>query len=201
MLIVDKPLHVFYSSNPQILVIEIQSNAPNLVISIICDFDFLFFAASAPTRTLGRRKLVRNRFTIDTDIVFDGEPEQDLASPEKPNSNQLRQDGEPDQQQQSELLAGDTDRWVEEQFDLEEYEDQEEVKETDILSDDDDELCQTPRESSAKVDLEAPITALSLASEEKEESESLKSQSVSETPDDVKQSNKEKKNTVISDNV
>uniref|UniRef100_A0A671V569 TIAM Rac1 associated GEF 1 n=1 Tax=Sparus aurata TaxID=8175 RepID=A0A671V569_SPAAU len=118
-------------------------------------------AASAPTRTLGRRKLVRNRFTIDTDIVFD------------------------DQQQQPEL-AGDTDRWVEEQFDLEEYEDQEEVKETDILSDDDDELCKTPRASSAEVDLETPVMALSLASEETEESESLKSPSVSETPDDMK---------------
>uniref|UniRef100_A0A671V943 TIAM Rac1 associated GEF 1 n=1 Tax=Sparus aurata TaxID=8175 RepID=A0A671V943_SPAAU len=120
-------------------------------------------AASAPTRTLGRRKLVRNRFTIDTDI----------------------QDDKPDQQQQPEL-AGDTDRWVEEQFDLEEYEDQEEVKETDILSDDDDELCKTPRASSAEVDLETPVMALSLASEETEESESLKSPSVSETPDDMK---------------
>lgn len=144
-----------------------------------------FFAASAPTRTLGRRKLVRNRFTIDTDIVFDGEPEQDLPSPQEPDSNQLQQDDKPDQQQQPEL-AGDTDRWVEEQFDLEEYEDQEEVKETDILSDDDDELCKTPRASSAEVDLETPVMALSLASEETEESESLKSPSVSETPDDMK---------------
>uniref|UniRef100_H3DNW0 TIAM Rac1 associated GEF 1 n=1 Tax=Tetraodon nigroviridis TaxID=99883 RepID=H3DNW0_TETNG len=78
-------------------------------------------AASAPTRTLGRKKLVRHRFTIDTDVAFDVEPDQN--------------EGEPDQQSES---ASDTDRWVEEQFDLEEYEDQEEVKETDILSDDDD---------------------------------------------------------------
>ncbi|KAM8768879.1 rho guanine nucleotide exchange factor TIAM1-like [Acanthopagrus schlegelii] len=142
-------------------------------------------AASAPTRTLGRRKLVRNRFTIDTDIVFDGEPEQDLPSPQEPDSNRLQQDDKPDQQQQPEL-AGDTDRWVEEQFDLEEYEDQEELKETDILSDDDDEFCKTPRASSIEVDLETPVMALSLASEETEESESLKSPSVSETPDDIK---------------
>lgn len=147
--------------------------------------DLLFFAASAPTRTLGRRKLVRNRFTIDTDIVFDGEPEQDLPSPQEPDSNRLQQHDKPDQQQQPEL-AGDTDRWVEEQFDLEEYEDQEELKETDILSDDDDEFCKTPRASSIEVDLETPVMALSLASEETEESESLKSPSVSETPDDIK---------------
>ncbi|KAM9359604.1 rho guanine nucleotide exchange factor TIAM1-like [Symphorus nematophorus] len=144
-------------------------------------------AASAPTRTLGRRKLVRNRFTIDTDIVFDGEPEQDLPSPQEPESNRLQQDDDPDRQQQSEL-AGDTDRWVEEQFDLEEYEDQEEVKETDILSDDDDELCKTPRAPSTEVDLEVPVMALSLASEETDESESLKSPMVGETPDDVEQS-------------
>uniref|UniRef100_A0A3B5AXP0 T-lymphoma invasion and metastasis-inducing protein 1-like n=1 Tax=Stegastes partitus TaxID=144197 RepID=A0A3B5AXP0_9TELE len=119
-------------------------------------------AASAPTRTLGRRKLVRNRFTIDTDI-----------------------------QQQSEL-AGDTDRWVEEQFDLEEYEDQEEVKETDILSDEDDELCQTPRAPSTEADLEDSITALSLEGAETEEDESIKSPTVSETPDAAKPSDVEK---------
>uniref|UniRef100_A0A3B4UEQ2 TIAM Rac1 associated GEF 1 n=1 Tax=Seriola dumerili TaxID=41447 RepID=A0A3B4UEQ2_SERDU len=130
-------------------------------------------AASAPTRTLGRRKLVRNRFTIDTDIVFDDKP---------------------DQQQQSEL-AGDTDRWVEEQFDLEEYEDQEEVKETDILSDDDDEFCQTPRAPSAEADLEAPVMALSLEGEETEECKSLKSPIASETHDE-KLVNREKQSAV-----
>ncbi|XP_039634000.1 T-lymphoma invasion and metastasis-inducing protein 1 isoform X1 [Perca fluviatilis] len=153
-------------------------------------------AASAPTRTLGRRKLVRNRFTIDTDIVFDGDPEQDLASPQEPDSNRLQQDDKPDEPQQSEL-AGDTDRWVEEQFDLEEYEDPEEVKETDILSDEDDEFCQTPRALSAEADLEAPVMALSLESEETEESESLKSPKASGTPDDVKLSNTEKQSAVI----
>ncbi|XP_026196658.1 T-lymphoma invasion and metastasis-inducing protein 1 isoform X3 [Anabas testudineus] len=153
-------------------------------------------AASAPTRTLGRRKLVRNRFTIDTDIVFDGEVEQDLASPQEPDSIRLQQGDEPEQQQQSEL-AGDTDRWVEEQFDLEEYEDQDEVKETDILSDDDEDFCKTPRAASAEADLEAPVMALSLEGEgeETEESESLQSPVVSETPDDVKLSDSEKQST------
>ncbi|KAM6931984.1 rho guanine nucleotide exchange factor TIAM1-like [Lycodopsis pacificus] len=157
-------------------------------------------AASAPTRTLGRRKLVRNRFTIDTDIVFDGEPGQDLASPQEPDSNQLQRDNEPDKVQQPEL-AGDTDRWVEEQFDLEEYEDPEVVKETDILSDDDDEFCQTPRASSAEVDLEAPVMALSLESEETNEDESLKSAKASGTPDDVTLSNTDEQSAVIDDNV
>uniref|UniRef100_A0A3P9C1I4 TIAM Rac1 associated GEF 1 n=1 Tax=Maylandia zebra TaxID=106582 RepID=A0A3P9C1I4_9CICH len=120
-------------------------------------------AASAPTRTLGRRKLVRNRFTIDTDIVFDGDPEQ--------------------QDLQQSDLAGDTDRWVEEQFDLEEYEDQEEVKETDILSDDDD-FCQTPTPASIETDLEAPVMALTLEGVEREK---IKSPTVSETSDMAKQ--------------
>uniref|UniRef100_A0A665V0K3 TIAM Rac1 associated GEF 1b n=1 Tax=Echeneis naucrates TaxID=173247 RepID=A0A665V0K3_ECHNA len=135
-------------------------------------------AASAPTRTLGRRKLVRNRFTIDTDIVFDGEPEQDL-------------------QHQPEL-TGDTDRWVEEQFDLEEYEEQEEVKETDILSDDDDEFSHTARVPSAEADLEAPVMALSLESKETEECESLKSPTVCETHRPV---DTEKQSVESNDNV
>uniref|UniRef100_A0A3Q1AZQ1 DH domain-containing protein n=1 Tax=Amphiprion ocellaris TaxID=80972 RepID=A0A3Q1AZQ1_AMPOC len=135
-------------------------------------------AASAPTRTLGRRKLVRNRFTIDTDI----------------------QEDEPDQHQQSEL-AGDTDRWVEEQFDLEEYEDQEEMKETDILSDEDDELCQTPRAPSTEADLEDPIMALSLEGAETEDDESIKSPGVSETPEDVKPSDKEHQNQTEKDEI
>ncbi|XP_062242214.1 rho guanine nucleotide exchange factor TIAM1 isoform X1 [Platichthys flesus] len=138
-------------------------------------------AASAPTRTLGRRKLVRNRFTIDTDIVFDGEPEPDLPSPEEPVSTRLQEEDKPDPQQ----VAGDTDRWVEEQFDLEEYEDQEEVKETDILSDD-DELGQTAGAPSTEADLEPPVMALSLEGGEggeAEESKGLKSPTAGETHD------------------
>ncbi|XP_067363154.1 rho guanine nucleotide exchange factor TIAM1 isoform X2 [Channa argus] len=156
-------------------------------------------AASAPTRTLGRRKLVRNRFTIDTDIVFDGENEHDLTAPQEPDSNLLQQDDGPEPQQQSEL-EGDTDRWVEEQFDLEEYEDQEEVKETDILSDD-DEFCKTPRATALHDDLETSVMALSLESEETEETMSLKSPVVSETHDDVKLSDTEKQSATIDDNL
>uniref|UniRef100_A0A3P8YYP3 TIAM Rac1 associated GEF 1b n=1 Tax=Esox lucius TaxID=8010 RepID=A0A3P8YYP3_ESOLU len=115
-------------------------------------------AVSDPARTLGRRKLVRNRFTIDTDIA-------DRRGP-----------GE--LQGQAEVQAGDTDRWVEEQFDLERYEGEQEarpaegrgdaVKETDILSDD-DEFCQSVRRPSPEAPpttgLEAPVKALSLGEE------------------------------------
>ncbi|KAM9801143.1 rho guanine nucleotide exchange factor TIAM1-like [Neosynchiropus ocellatus] len=135
-------------------------------------------AASAPTRTLGRRKLVRNRFTIDTDIVFDGEP--DSVSPPEVDPDHKRSG--PDQRQSSEV-SGDTDRWVEEQFDLEEYEDRDEVKETDILSDEDDDSCQTPRTPG---ELERPIMALSLEGEETEESS--KSPASCETTEDLTQS-------------
>uniref|UniRef100_A0A671PEU6 T-lymphoma invasion and metastasis-inducing protein 1-like n=1 Tax=Sinocyclocheilus anshuiensis TaxID=1608454 RepID=A0A671PEU6_9TELE len=119
-------------------------------------------AVSAPTRTLGRRKLVRNRFTIDTDIVFDTEPHSD--SPDSQHA-----------QQQGVVPAGDTDRWVEEQFDLQCYEEQEQdVKETDILSDD-DEFCQSALSPSTEPDVEGPLSALSLegdtAEEEEEEEE------------------------------
>ncbi|XP_030633072.1 T-lymphoma invasion and metastasis-inducing protein 1-like [Chanos chanos] len=121
-------------------------------------------AVSAPTRTLGRRKLVRNRFTIDTDIVFDtdaiGESLSQSPHAQKPQSKQPQ-----DQQQQEQPSAppADTDRWVEEQFDLDRYEDQEDVKETDILSDDDD-FCQSAASPSTEPDLEGPVSALSLES-------------------------------------
>ncbi|KAM9734115.1 rho guanine nucleotide exchange factor TIAM1-like isoform 2-T5 [Menidia menidia] len=159
-------------------------------------------AASAPTRTLGRRKLVRNRFTIDTDIVFDGDPEQqDPDSPLELDPERLRPKEEPDQRQPSEL-SGDTDRWVEEQFDLEEYEDQEEVKETDILSDEEEEFGLAPRRAlSNESDLEGPLTALSLEGTETEESESLQSPNVSETPDDVKLSDTEGPNLTETEQV
>ncbi|XP_012693320.2 rho guanine nucleotide exchange factor TIAM1 [Clupea harengus] len=120
-------------------------------------------AVSAPTRTLGRRKLVRNRFTIDTDIVFDGEPGSGDPDPDTPSPDSH----DPLQQQQSPgvggVLAGDTDRWVEEQFDLDQYEDPDDVKETDILSDDDDaDFCQGVRGPAARPRLEGPMSVLSL---------------------------------------
>uniref|UniRef100_A0A8K9V042 TIAM Rac1 associated GEF 1 n=1 Tax=Oncorhynchus mykiss TaxID=8022 RepID=A0A8K9V042_ONCMY len=113
-------------------------------------------AVSDPARTLGRRKLVRNRFTIDTDI------------------------GQKEGQGRGEVQAGDTDRWVEEQFDLERYEEEQQeaqvkgggdVKETDILSDDDD-FCQSvggpSTEPLSTTDLEGPVGALSMGEECKE---------------------------------
>lgn len=108
--------------------------------------------ASAPSRTLARRKLVRNRFTIDTDLILHG-------------NNNNSNDSDPSQLylplSQHALLHSqkpqgeDTDRWVEEQFDLRCYEDQGEgvdlgqVKETDILSDD-DEYCKSVRAASVE---------------------------------------------------
>uniref|UniRef100_A0A669BAD4 TIAM Rac1 associated GEF 1 n=1 Tax=Oreochromis niloticus TaxID=8128 RepID=A0A669BAD4_ORENI len=104
-------------------------------------------AASAPSRTLARRRLVRNRITIDTDLVFHGD-----------NNNSAHED--PSSQ--------DTDRWVEEQFNLGCYENQCEgtdvgqVKETDILSDD-DEYCTSVRAMSTKLDnLEEQMKGLNL---------------------------------------
>uniref|UniRef100_A0A3Q2ZN87 TIAM Rac1 associated GEF 1a n=1 Tax=Kryptolebias marmoratus TaxID=37003 RepID=A0A3Q2ZN87_KRYMA len=97
--------------------------------------------ASAPSRTLARRKLVRNRITIDTDLVFHGD-----------NNNCYK----------------DTDRWVEEQFNLGSYEDQcdgadvKQVKETDILSDD-DEYCKSVRSVALEPDpLEEKMGGLNL---------------------------------------
>ncbi|XP_039600844.1 T-lymphoma invasion and metastasis-inducing protein 1-like isoform X1 [Polypterus senegalus] len=83
-------------------------------------------AVSAPTRTLGKRKITRNRYTIDVDIAFGSSTTE--VSPEQPPKQQT-------------VLGGDTDQWVEEQFDLDRYEDQDEVKETDILSDDEEHGC------------------------------------------------------------
>ncbi|XP_037017320.2 rho guanine nucleotide exchange factor TIAM1 isoform X1 [Artibeus jamaicensis] len=91
-------------------------------------------AVSAPSKSLGRRRrrLARNRFTIDSDAVSAGSPEREAQQPPG---------------------AGDTDRWVEEQFDLAQYEEQDGVKETDILSDD-DEFCES--EKGASVDRGLP---------------------------------------------
>ncbi|TMS13717.1 T-lymphoma invasion and metastasis-inducing protein 1, partial [Larimichthys crocea] len=124
-------------------------------------------AASAPSRTLTRRKLVRNRFTIDTDLVFhgnnnnsnDSEPSQHSSCPPL-SQHALLQSHKPQ--------GEDTDRWVEEQFDLACYEDQGDgidvgqVKETDILSDD-DEYCKSVRAASAEpADLDGKMEGLGL---------------------------------------
>ncbi|NXD30021.1 TIAM1 protein, partial [Spelaeornis formosus] len=96
-------------------------------------------AVSAPSKSLGRRRrrLARNRFTIDSEAVHGSSPEKEPAQ------------------------GGDTDRWVEEQFDLAQYEEQDDVKETDILSDDDD-FCEAAR--GAQRELRERLQAASLAS-------------------------------------
>ncbi|TRY83145.1 hypothetical protein DNTS_020657 [Danionella cerebrum] len=112
-------------------------------------------AVSAPSRTLGRRKLIRNRFTIDTDVIFDDGLTQDLL----PITLTHPPIHKPQQ------LIRDTDRWVEDQFDLQNYENQDEVKETDILSDD-DEYCQSVRAPSSEPSLEESLEALSVEGDE-----------------------------------
>ncbi|XP_031950293.1 T-lymphoma invasion and metastasis-inducing protein 1 isoform X1 [Corvus moneduloides] len=98
-------------------------------------------AVSAPSKSLGRRRrrLARNRFTIDSEAVHSSSPEKEPAQPAQ---------------------GGDTDRWVEEQFDLAQYEEQEDIKETDILSDDDD-FCEAAR--GAQRELRERLQATSLA--------------------------------------
>ncbi|KAL4608586.1 T-lymphoma invasion and metastasis-inducing protein 1 [Arapaima gigas] len=121
-------------------------------------------AASAPSRSLARRKLVHNRITINTDIVFDSDPViGDLPSQTQRLTIPLQQP----RPQAATISAGDTDRWVEEQFDLEGYADrEEEVKETDILSDD-DEYCSSVKTSGllAEKGPEALLGTLSLGGE------------------------------------
>ncbi|XP_074853188.1 rho guanine nucleotide exchange factor TIAM1 isoform X1 [Carettochelys insculpta] len=102
-------------------------------------------AASAPSKSLGRRRrrlLARNRFTIDSDAVFEGSPEKESQQP---------------------ATSGDTDRWVEEQFDLAQYEEQEDIKETDILSDD-DEYCEPTKGTMLDKELQERLQAASLTS-------------------------------------
>ncbi|XP_004711343.1 rho guanine nucleotide exchange factor TIAM1 isoform X1 [Echinops telfairi] len=99
-------------------------------------------AVSAPSKSLGRRRrrLARNRFTIDSDAVLASSPERESQQPPG---------------------GGDTDRWVEEQFDLAQYEEQEDVKETDILSDE-DEFCESAKGASVDTDLQERLQAASL---------------------------------------
>lgn len=112
-------------------------------------------AVSAPSRTLGQRKLIRNRITIDTGVIFDDDSSQDL-SPITPTEPPFHKPQQP---------IRDTDRWVEDQFDLQIYENQDDVKETDILSDD-DEYCQSVRGPSSDPSLEESFEALSVEGDE-----------------------------------
>lgn len=121
-----------------------------LYLFLLLTANIFLFIASAPTRTLGQRKLVRNRFTIDTDIVFDTD-----ADAESPDS-------------QSSLQPGDTDRWVEEQFDLQCYEEQEHTKETDMISDENED----GNDEDLSLELEDPITSMSLEEHDSEKNKS-----------------------------
>uniref|UniRef100_A0A671PFU0 T-lymphoma invasion and metastasis-inducing protein 1-like n=1 Tax=Sinocyclocheilus anshuiensis TaxID=1608454 RepID=A0A671PFU0_9TELE len=115
-------------------------------------------AVSAPSRTLGRWKLIRNRFTIDTSVIFNDGSSQDLSpiTPTEPPLSSLQKPQQP---------IRDTDRWVENQFELQHYENQDDVKETDILSDD-DEYCQSVRGPSSDPSLEESLEALSVEGNE-----------------------------------
>ncbi|KPP65918.1 T-lymphoma invasion and metastasis-inducing protein 1-like, partial [Scleropages formosus] len=133
-------------------------------------------AVSAPTRNLGRRKLVRNRFTIDTDTVFDSGLDRDMATENTTPDELTHADTDRwveeqfnldryDQEQEEEEVK-QTHRWMEEQFHLDRYDpEQEEVKETDILSDEDED-CASNRSASIEPGLEIPVRALSLDSKE-----------------------------------
>lgn len=116
---------------------------------------FYSSTVSAPSRTLGQRKLIRNRITIDTGVIFDDDSSQDL-SPITPTEPPFHKPQQP---------IRDTDRWVEDQFDLQIYENQDDVKETDILSDD-DEYCQSVRGPSSDPSLEESFEALSVEGDE-----------------------------------
>lgn len=114
---------------------------------------------------------MRNRFTIDTDLVFHGNNNNSNDSTPSRHSSYPSSYSPLSQHallHSHKPQAEDTDRWVEEQFDLGCYEDQGEgidigqVKETDILSDD-DEYCKSVRAASSEsVDLEGKMDRLDL---------------------------------------
>ena len=114
---------------------------------------------------------MRNRFTIDTDLVFHGNNNNSNDSTPSRHSTYCSSYSPLSQHallQSHKPQGEDTDRWVEEQFDLGCYEDQGEgidvgqVKETDILSDD-DEYCKSVRAASSEsVDLQGKMDRLDL---------------------------------------
>lgn len=92
-------------------------------------------------------------------MVFEDGSSQDLSPitpTESPLSSLLQKPQQPIQ---------DTDCWVDNQFDLQHYENQDDVKETDILSDD-DEYCQSVRAPSSEPSLEESFEALSVEGDE-----------------------------------
>ncbi|KAM6907302.1 rho guanine nucleotide exchange factor TIAM1 [Xenentodon cancila] len=130
---------------------------------------------SAPSQRLARRQLLRNRITIDTDLVFHGNNNigDNASSSHNPSGHSSSSPLSQHAHHQPHKAQGeDTDRWVEEQFNLASYEDQCEgvdarrLKETDILSDD-DEYCKSVRSASAEPEaLEAEMEGLNLQGKE-----------------------------------
>lgn len=126
---------------------------------------------------------MRNRFTIDTDIIFHGNNNNNSGGGGGGGSvldpSQLYVPLTQHALLQSQKPQGeDTDRWVEEQFDLRRFEEQvqavdmEQVKETDILSDD-DEYCKSVRAAAAATsagaaDLHGRMEGLGLGARELE---------------------------------
>lgn len=94
---------------------------------------------------------MRNRITIDTDLVFHGDNNNSYSDVNPSQHTPYSSSNSPLFHREAQKPQGeDTDRWVEEQFNLGCYEDQcdgadvKPVKETDILSDD-DEYCKSVR--------------------------------------------------------
>lgn len=100
---------------------------------------------------------MRNRVTIDTDLIFHGNNNNNSSSNDSDPSQLYLPLSQHTLLQSQKPQGEDTDRWVEEQFDLHCYEDQGEgvdmgqVKETDILSDD-DEYCKSVQAASTEPD-------------------------------------------------
>uniref|UniRef100_A0A8C5BSR8 TIAM Rac1 associated GEF 1 n=1 Tax=Gadus morhua TaxID=8049 RepID=A0A8C5BSR8_GADMO len=131
----------------------LKGSRPTMDRAVTCD-------VPEPSRTLRRRKLTRNRFTIDTDLVLHAGDHLDHPGPPSdrppstyhyaPLAQYTPRPPPPPPPQQQQPQAGVTDLWVEEQFDLARYGEVETdamgglVKETDILSDD-DEFCNSVR--------------------------------------------------------
>ncbi|XP_077447548.1 rho guanine nucleotide exchange factor TIAM1 [Stigmatopora argus] len=103
-------------------------------------------AASAPPHTLARRTLLRNRFTIDTDLVSDTEAVSN-------NNNRRRQDTDP--------VVDHYKTRPELPYDLGPYEDGSKLKETDILSDDDD-FCKASCTAARSTELDAKMDAMEI---------------------------------------
>ncbi|KAF6716261.1 T-lymphoma invasion and metastasis-inducing protein 1 [Oryzias melastigma] len=127
-------------------------------------------AASAPSRTLSRKRVLMNKITVDSDLIVHGNNNSDSSHRPAPPPLSHHPPSQPQKPHRE-----DTDRWLEEQFNLGSYEEQcesteEKVKETDILSDD-DEYCKSVRSDSAD-GLKAGMEELDLQDENPNKSES-----------------------------